>query len=140
MPEFSTFLELTQEPKQPNYKCLASHVTGENTESQQQQDQEPQDYVKTATKIDHQMSPKKVLPDPLEVASQQQQDQEPQDYVKTATKIDHQMSPKKVLPDPLEVALSDNLTMDPVDLAKSRMSSSYHQSDGKKTWSKKSVR
>ena len=104
MPEFSTFLELTQEPKQPSYKCLASHVTGENTESQQQQDQEPQDYVKTATKIDH------------------------------------QMSPKKVLPDPLEVALSDNLTMDPVDLAKSRMSSSYHQSDGKKTWSKKSVR
>jgi len=42
VPEFSTFLELTQEPKQPSYKCLASHVTGENTESQQQQDQEQQ--------------------------------------------------------------------------------------------------
>ena len=132
MPEFSTFLELTQEPKQPNYKCLASHVTGENTENQQQQDQDQPSHAQ----VESQQHVNKKAKRTYRVGVQQ----EPHDFLKAATEIDHPMSPQKVLPDPLKVALFDNLTMDPVDLAKSRMSSSYHQSDGKKTWSKKSVR
>ena len=113
VPEFSTFLELTQEPKQPNHKCLASHVTGENTESQQQQDQDQPSHAQADSQEQINKKARRIY----RVGVQQ----EPQDFLKAATEIDHPMSPQKVLPDPLKLALFDNLTMDPVELAKSRM-------------------
>jgi len=112
VPEFSQFLELTHEPKQPNHKCLASHIRGENTESQQQQDQSQ--VEESPSQVEHVDKKAKRT---YRVGVQQ----EPQDFLRAATHIDHPMSPQKVLPDPLKVALFDNLTMDPVDLAKSRM-------------------
>ena len=97
VPEFSSFLEMMQPPTQPNHKCLTSHIRGENTESQQQdlelpenngsqkQDleqpekkakkayrvgvqQEPEQFLQAATKIDHPMSPQNVLPETLKAA------------------------------------------------------------------------
>ena len=102
VPEFSSFLEMAQPPTQPNHKCLTSHIRGEDTESRQQDleqavkrakkayrvgvQQEPQDFLEAATKIDHPMSPKNVLPEPLKVALFDNLTMDPVDLAKSRMK------------------------------------------------------
>ena len=102
MPEFAAIVEMPHEPKQPNHRCLTSHVQGQNTEMDQQKDQEHEG--KKAKKT-------------FRVGIQQ----EPQEFSKAAMQIPHPMSPQKVLPSPLKAAVFDNLTMDPVELARNRL-------------------
>jgi len=101
VPEFSSFLEMTEPPTQPNHRCLTSHIQGENTESREQDLEQPEKKAKKAYRVGVQ--------------------QEPEQFLRAATRIDHPMSPQNVLPEPLKAAIFDNLTMDPVNLAKSRM-------------------
>ena len=51
VPEFSSFLEMTQQPTQPNHKCLTSHIRGENTESRQQDLEQPEKKAKKAYRV-----------------------------------------------------------------------------------------
>ena len=88
VPEFSSFLDLDHGPTQPNHKLLTSHLQGENTESHESSQpksdepaekktkktyrvgvqQEPKDFLEAAKKIQHPMSPQKVLPEPMKTA------------------------------------------------------------------------
>ena len=102
VPEFAAIVEMPHEPKQPNHRCLTSHVQGQDTEMDQQKDQEHDG--KKAKKT-------------FRVGIQQ----EPEIFLKAAMQIPHPMSPQKVLPSPLKAALFDNLTMDPVELARNRL-------------------
>ena len=113
VPEFAAIIEMSHEPKQPNHRCLTSHVQGQNTEMDQQKDQQN-------TEMDQQKDQEhggKKAKKTFRVGIQQ----EPQDFLKAAMSIPHPMSPQKVLPASLKAALFDNLTMDPVQLARSRM-------------------